>query len=329
MWWLGLALFGLGEGANFAAYAMAPASLVTPLGGLSVLVSTVLSARFLDERLHLAGKLGCFICLAGSTIVVLHAPKEQAVDSLEEIQRKFFAPGFLAYGIFVLLMSLVLIFILGPRFGKSNPLTYLLISASLGSLSVMACKGLGIKIRDTLLHGTSSILFPWFFWFLLILLIAGISVQLYYLNRALDLFNTGLVTALLYVLFTAFVLTASAVLFREWSNILPMDYVELTLGLILISIGVFMMTVLKNSNFRFASLKLHMNTVPGKATKSPSNGVVPHVRSRPHSVNKSKMSPTRKRDTRNLLSSTSGESFTSSVPGTDSDSSPPQFLRKP
>lgn len=48
---------GLGEIANFAAYAFAPASLVTPLGALSVLVSAVLSSKYLKERLNIIGKV--------------------------------------------------------------------------------------------------------------------------------------------------------------------------------------------------------------------------------------------------------------------------------
>ncbi|XP_023233838.1 magnesium transporter NIPA2-like isoform X1 [Centruroides sculpturatus] len=44
IWWAGLLLMGIGEGANFAAYAFAPASLVTPLGALSVLVRTIRTA---------------------------------------------------------------------------------------------------------------------------------------------------------------------------------------------------------------------------------------------------------------------------------------------
>ncbi|VDP86323.1 unnamed protein product [Echinostoma caproni] len=94
----------------------------------------------------------------------------------------------------------------------------------------------------------------WFFWMLIGVLIVGISIQLYYLNRALDLFNTGLVTALLYVFFTGFVLIASAILFREWMTLNPMDYVELFLALILITIGVFMMTVLKDLDFSWKTL---------------------------------------------------------------------------
>lgn len=46
LWWAGLLSMGAGEVANFAAYAFAPATLVTPLGALSVLVSAILSSHF-------------------------------------------------------------------------------------------------------------------------------------------------------------------------------------------------------------------------------------------------------------------------------------------
>lgn len=74
-----------GEIANFAAYAFAPAILVTPLGALSVLVSAVLASWMLKEELLLLGKVGCGLCIVGSTIIVLNAPEEQAVESVEEI----------------------------------------------------------------------------------------------------------------------------------------------------------------------------------------------------------------------------------------------------
>uniref|UniRef100_A0A1S3XA97 Probable magnesium transporter n=2 Tax=Nicotiana TaxID=4085 RepID=A0A1S3XA97_TOBAC len=37
-WWAGMLSMIIGEGANFAAYAYAPAILVTPLGALSMIV---------------------------------------------------------------------------------------------------------------------------------------------------------------------------------------------------------------------------------------------------------------------------------------------------
>jgi len=47
----------IGEAANFIAYAFAPASLVSTLGVLSVLVTTILSSKFLKEKLNFIGKV--------------------------------------------------------------------------------------------------------------------------------------------------------------------------------------------------------------------------------------------------------------------------------
>ena len=96
---------GAGEAANFIAYAYAPATLVTPLGALSVLVTAILSAKFLDERLNLhgkfllvlnytvefckIGKMGCILAILGSTVMVIHAPKEESVSkiSIESVSK--------------------------------------------------------------------------------------------------------------------------------------------------------------------------------------------------------------------------------------------------
>ena len=85
LWWAGIFTLVVGEVANFAAYAFAPAILVTPLGALSVLIGAVLGAYFLAEELGTLGKLGCAICLIGSVIIVLHAPPDKEIQTVDEI----------------------------------------------------------------------------------------------------------------------------------------------------------------------------------------------------------------------------------------------------
>ena len=82
-----------GEIANFAAYAFAPAILVTPLGALSVLIGAVLGSYFLDEKLGVLGKIGCAICLTGSVIIVLHAPADEEVETIEKMMEYALQPG--------------------------------------------------------------------------------------------------------------------------------------------------------------------------------------------------------------------------------------------
>lgn len=57
LWWAGLLSMGFGEALNFIAYAFAPATLVTPLGALSVIVTALFSQYFLGEALNVLGKV--------------------------------------------------------------------------------------------------------------------------------------------------------------------------------------------------------------------------------------------------------------------------------
>lgn len=93
LWWTGMILMVAGELANFAAYSFAPAILVTPLGAISVLVSAVLASFFLDEYLGRDGVIGCALSLIGSVVIVMHAPEEKQVHSINEMLDYALQPG--------------------------------------------------------------------------------------------------------------------------------------------------------------------------------------------------------------------------------------------
>jgi hypothetical protein len=115
----------VGEIFNFAAYAFAPAVLVTPLGALSVVVSAFLSDIFLKEKLNFAGKIGCAQCVIGAVIIVLHTPETTASTTIPQFISLVLAPAFLVYASFAFLTILLLIFYFGPRYGsKCLFLTY-------------------------------------------------------------------------------------------------------------------------------------------------------------------------------------------------------------
>ncbi|KAG9045505.1 hypothetical protein FS837_006167 [Tulasnella sp. UAMH 9824] len=96
LWWTGMIMMILGELCNFAAYAFVDAIVVTPLGALSVVICAILSSIFLKETLTFFGWIGCFLCIVGSIIIALNGPQEQAVETIKEFQKLFFAPGFLS-----------------------------------------------------------------------------------------------------------------------------------------------------------------------------------------------------------------------------------------
>ena len=80
------------------------------------------------------------------------------------------------------------------------------------------------------------------------------TVQMIYLNRALDVFNTAVVTPLLYVIFTGCVILASAVLFREWSGLSGEDIVGNLCGLLVIVAGIFLLQAFRELNISTKNL---------------------------------------------------------------------------
>ncbi len=53
----------------------------------------MLGAYFLEERLGILGKLGCAMSLLGSVIIVLHAPPDEEIDTVDEILDYAIQPG--------------------------------------------------------------------------------------------------------------------------------------------------------------------------------------------------------------------------------------------
>ncbi|XP_062443404.1 magnesium transporter NIPA4 [Rhea pennata] len=252
LWWAGLLTMGGGEAANFAAYAFAPATIVTPLGALSVLISAILSSYLLGERLNLLGKLGCMLSIVGSTVMVIHAPEDEEVTTLDEMTSKLKEPGFLAYAAILLAVCLLLIFYLAPRYGQSNILIYLTICSLIGAFSVSSVKGLGIAIKG-FFAGRPVLKYP-LTWILVITLVASITTQINYLNKSLDIFSTSLVFPIYYVLFTTIVITTSIILFKEWVTMTLVDIIGTVCGFLTIILGVFLLHAFKDMDVNLGNL---------------------------------------------------------------------------
>ncbi|XP_024460058.1 probable magnesium transporter NIPA3 isoform X2 [Populus trichocarpa] len=137
LWWLGMITMIVGEVANFVAYAFAPAVLVTPLGALSIIVSAVLAHFILNEKLHQLGILGCVMCIAGSIVIVIHAPQESPITSVQEIWSMATQPAFLLYVGSVIVLVFIMIFHFAPQCGHSNVLVFTGICSFMGSLSAL------------------------------------------------------------------------------------------------------------------------------------------------------------------------------------------------
>lgn len=170
----------------------------------------------------------------------------------------------MAYAFIVIIFALVLVFFYGPRYGKTNILVYIAICSLIGSLSVMGCKGIGIVLKQTL-RGDSQLTNP-VAWALLFAVLACVMTQMNYLNKALDIFNTSLVTPIYYVMFTTLTIIASAILFREWEVMNSKDTIGAICGFLTIVFGVFLLHAFKDVHFSLKDV-LKFSSQPNGAAK--------------------------------------------------------------
>lgn len=185
-WWAGMMTMIVGEICNFVAYAFVDAILVTPFGALSVVITTILSAIFLKERLSFVGKVGCFNCVIGAVVIAINAPTEASASNIQEMQKFVIAPGFLTYAGIILVGAAFTAFWVGPRYGKKSMFVYITICSVIGGLSVVATQGLGAAIVAQI-SGTNTHQFEqWFLYVLLVFVIATLLTEIIYLNVCLS-----------------------------------------------------------------------------------------------------------------------------------------------
>jgi len=239
LWWVGMITMIVGEIANFAAYAFAPALLVTPLGALSIIISAALAHIILRERLHIFGILGCVLCVVGSTTIVLHAPQEREIHSVTEVWELAMDPAFLMYAALVITAALILIFYFIPQYGQTHIMVYIGVCSLVGSLSVMSVKAIGIALKLTL-SGMNQLIYPET-WVFTVVVIACVLTQMNYLNKALDTFNTAVVSPIYYVMFTSLTIVASVIMFKDWDRQSPTQVITEICGFVTILSGTFLL----------------------------------------------------------------------------------------
>ncbi|KAL7273117.1 hypothetical protein RUND412_004049 [Rhizina undulata] len=243
-WWSGMTLMIIGEICNFCAYAFVEAILVTPLGALSVVITAILSSIFLRERLSFVGKIGCFMCIVGSVIIVMNTPVQSSASTIQEMQKFVIAPGFLSYAGVIILGCVGIVLWIAPKYGAQSMMVYISVCSLIGGLSVVATQGLGAAVV-TQISGTPQFN-QWFLYVLFVFVVITLVVEIIYLNKALNIFNAGLVTPTYYVCFTSSTMITSAVLFQGFKGN-AYSITTVVLGFLQICAGVVLLQLSKSA----------------------------------------------------------------------------------
>lgn len=190
--------------------------------------------------------MGCAICLIGSLIIVLHAPADKDIETVDEILEYAMKPGFLFYVFFVAVFAGLMIYVISPKYGRKNPMIYISICSTVGSVSVMAIKGFGIAVKLTF-AGNNQFTHPSTYVFAIVVIVC-ILTQMNYFNKALDQFDTSIVNPLYYVTFTTATLCASFILFSGFNTSDAVNSISLICGFLIIFAGVYLLNISRGDN---------------------------------------------------------------------------------
>lgn len=83
-----------------------------------------------------------------------------------------------------------MIYKVAPKYGKKNPMIYLSICSTAGSISIMAIKGIGLAIKMTF-RGQNQFTSASTYVFV-VMVVVCILTQMNYFNKALSQFNTNM-----------------------------------------------------------------------------------------------------------------------------------------
>lgn len=202
--------------------------------------------------------MGCLLCILGSTVIVIHSPKEEEIESLNDLLIKLQDSLFLSYVLFVLICALSIGLYFGPKYGSQYVIVYIIMCSAVGSLTVMSCKGLGLAIKETII-GKSDDFQNWLTYVFLLTVVICIFIQMNYLNKALDLFNTSIVTPVYYVFFTTLVIIASAILFKEWTALSAQDILGSICGFLIVITAIFLLHAFKDMDVSLNDCRSALN----------------------------------------------------------------------
>lgn len=228
LWWVGFVMTLFGEIGNFAAYGFAEASLVTPLGAVSVVSNAFIAAIVLNEGLRLQDLCGCVLVVGGSAMIAattsLHQEYLDPALFIEYIQ----SPVFIAYSIF-LFCAIALIYSFRGTYGHKYVWYYVLLCSLIGSITVMASKGLSSFFNSWAFGGALPLVeaTPYV---LLVVLVTTAVLQVKYLNLAMRHFGNTETVPVFYVLFTLCTIVASSILYRDFQNDTPQQIIAFCSG---------------------------------------------------------------------------------------------------
>ncbi|KAG6045560.1 hypothetical protein E4U17_000119 [Claviceps sp. LM77 group G4] len=236
-WWLGQILITVGEMGNFLAYGFAPASIVSPLGVVALISNCIIAPVMFHERFRVRDFWGVVIAVAGVVTVVFSAKQEETKLEPHDVWDAITTTAFEIY-LGVTISFIIVLMWVSHRYGRRTILIDLGLVGLFGGYTALATKGVSSMLSSTLWRAFAT---PVTYVLLFILLTTAV-MQIRYVNKALQHFDSTQVIPIQFVLFTLSVILGSAILYRDFEKTTPKQAAYFVGGCLLTFFGVFLIT---------------------------------------------------------------------------------------
>ncbi|CAH0016532.1 unnamed protein product [Clonostachys rhizophaga] len=236
-WWLGQVLITLGEMGNFLAYGFAPASIVSPLGVVALVSNCLIAPLMFHEKFRQRDFLGVVVAVGGVVTVVLSANTEETKLKPDDVWDAITSLPFEIY-LSVTVALIILLMWASPKYGRQTILIDLGLVGLFGGYTALATKGVSSMLSSTLWRAfTTPVTYA------LILILLGTAImQIRYVNKSLQRFDSTQVIPIQFVMFTLCVIVGSAVLYRDFEKTTREQAGKFIGGCLLTFFGVFLIT---------------------------------------------------------------------------------------
>lgn len=260
LWLSGVLLMAIGEAGNFAAYGVAPITLIAPLGCMSVTGSAVISVIFLKENLRASDLLGMTLAFAGTYLLVNFAPNITQAISARTVQYYFVGWKFLVYVILEILVFCILLYF-HKRKGMRHVVVLLTLVALLASLTVISVKAVSGMITLSV-TGNMQLTYA-IFYVMLVIMVASCVFQVKFLNQATELYTMTTVVPVNHVFFTTSAIIAGIIFYQEFLGAAFLTVFIYLFGCFLSFLGVFLVTRNREKEHLQQSF-VDLGNIPGK-----------------------------------------------------------------
>ncbi|GAA5801296.1 hypothetical protein HPULCUR_006742 [Helicostylum pulchrum] len=237
LWWLGITLMVLGEVGNFVAYGFAPASTIAPLGTTTLVANVILAPVMLKEVFRKRDLIGVLLAVAGAAMVVFSSNSQEIVLSPELIVESLTQLQSIIYFILTA-CAIITLTILSPLYGASSIMIDLGLVAIYGGYTVLSTKSVASLLSLTFFK---MFAYPVSYLLIFVLIVTAI-LQIKYLNKALQRFDSTEVIPTQFVLFTVSAIIGSAVLYHDFDGMDMQQLSRFMSGCAVEFLGVYLIT---------------------------------------------------------------------------------------